>query len=78
MESVCNLYGSDLNTLNLEMQLKMLSSNTSDSNMDIFDIKKYFKDAAAAVRLHFSEVILVLKLILVLYLPRTLQVGEIL
>ena len=47
------------------MQLKMLSS-ISDGNMDIFDVKKYFEDATAAVRSHFGEVILVLQLILVL------------
>ena len=48
------------------MQLKMLSSSISDGNMNIFDVKKYFEDATAALRSHFSEVILVLKLILVL------------
>ena len=41
------------------MQLKMLSSSISDGNMDIFDVKKYFEDATAAVRSNFSEVILV-------------------
>ena len=66
LELVCNLYGSDLNTLNLEMQLNMLGNTISDSTMDIFDVKKYFMDATAAVRSHFNEVMLVLKLILVL------------
>lgn len=74
LEFVCNLYGSDLNASNLEMQLNMLSSSISDSNMDIFDVKNYFEDATAAVRLHFSEVILVLKLILVL--PATNATSE--
>ena len=60
--------------LNLEMQLKMLSSSISEGNMDIFDVKKYFEDATAAVRSHFNEVILVLKLILVL--PATNATSE--
>ena len=66
LEFVCNFYGSDINALNLEMQLNMLSRSISDGSMDIFDVKKHFEDATAAVRLHFSEVILILKLILVL------------
>ena len=39
LEFVCNLYGSNLNAINLEMQLKMLCDSISDSNMDIFDVK---------------------------------------
>ena len=66
LEFISNFYGSDLNTVNLEMQLNMLGNTISDSNMDIFDVKKYFMDASVAIRSHFSEVVLVLKLILVL------------
>ena len=56
------------------MQLNILGNTISDSTMDIFDVKKYFMDATAAVRSHFNEVMLVLKLILVL--PATNTTSE--
>ena len=74
LEFISNFYGSDLNTVNLEMQLNMLGNTISDSNMDIFDVKKYFMDASVAIRSHFSEVVLVLKLIL----PQMQQASDLL
>ena len=63
---VCNLYGSDQHAVNLKIQLKMLSNNICGKNIDIFDVKKYLPKLAPAVKVLFSEVVLLMKLILVL------------
>ena len=48
------------------MQLEMLSNNICGKNIDIFDVKKYLPKLAPAVKALFSEVVLLMKLILVL------------
>ena len=74
LTTVCNLYGSDLHTVNLKMQLEMLSNNIPVGNIDIFDAKKYLHDLEPSVKAHFSEVVLLMKLILVL--PTTNATSE--
>jgi len=74
LTTVCNLYGSDLHAANLKMQLEMLGDHFSGNNVDIFDVKKYLQDSAPAVKTLFSEVTLLMKLILVL--PATNATSE--
>ena len=74
LTTVCHLYGSDLHAANLKMQLEMLSDHISGNNIDIFDVKKYLQDLAPAVKALFSEVVLLMKLILVL--PATNATSE--
>ena len=74
LTTVCNLYGSDLHTANLKMQQEMFSNNIPVGNIDIFDVKKYLYDLELSVKAHFSEVVLLIKLILVL--PATNATSE--
>lgn len=74
LTTVCHLYGSDLHAANLKMQLEMLSDHISGNNIDIFDVKKYLQELAPAVKALFSEVVLLMKLILVL--PATNATSE--
>ena len=74
LTTVCNLYGSDLHAANLKMQLELLSDHISGKNTDIFDVKKYLQELTPAVKALFSEVVLLMKLILVL--PATNATSE--
>ena len=74
LTTVCHLYGSDLHAANLKMQLEMLSDHISGKNIDIFDVKKYLQELAPAVKAVFSEVVLLMKLILIL--PATNATSE--
>ena len=74
LTTVCHLYGSDLHAANLKMQLEMLSDHISGNNIDIFDVKKYLQELAPAVKAVFSEVVLLMKLILIL--PATNATSE--
>ena len=67
LEAVLDVYGSDLNASNLQAQLEILTSNIeSGKAMDIADVKKHLQQMTSAEKTLLSEVILVMKLILVM------------
>ena len=58
------MYGPDLNVSDLKLQLEIL--NIADSVTDVVDIKKYLQQLSPAEKALLSQVILVMKLILVM------------
>ena len=74
LKTVLDVYGSDLSASNLQTQLEILSSNIeSGSTIDIVDVEKHLQQLTSAKTL-LSEVILVMKLILVM--PATNATSE--
>ena len=75
LKTVLDVYGSDLSASNLQIQLEILSSNIeSGRTMDIVDVKKHLQQLSSAEKTLLSEVILVMKLILVM--PATNATSE--
>ena len=58
------MYGPDLNVSDLKLQLEIL--NIADSVTGVVDIKKYLQQLSPAEKAFLSQVILVMKLILVM------------
>ncbi len=63
---IAEVYGSDLNIANLETQLHVLSSNIPEDVHDMHTLKKYFQHLSSAERELMSEVVRLLKIILVM------------
>ena len=75
LKTVLDVYGSDLSASNLQTQLEILSSNIeSGSTIDIVDVEKHLQQLTSAEKTLLSEVILVMKLILVM--PATNATSE--
>ena len=74
LEKVNEVYSSDLDIHQLHTQLDVLNTNVPDYVKNIFDIHKYFQQLTLAERELMSEVIKLLKLILVL--PATNSISD--
>ena len=75
LEKVLHVYGSDLNASSLKTQLEILGSNIEcGKTMDIIEVKKYLQQLNSTEKALLSEVILVMKLILVM--PATNATSE--
>lgn len=74
LEKVNEIYSSDFDLHQLRTQLDVLSNNIPDNVNNIFDIHKYFQQLTLAERELISEVIKLVKLILVL--PATNSISE--
>ena len=75
LKTVLDVYGSDFSASNLQIQLEILSSNIeSGRTMDIVDVKKHLQQLTSTEKTLLSEVILVMKLILVM--PATNATSE--
>ena len=66
LKAVLEVYGTDLNASDLKLQLEILSTNIADGVTDIVDIKNYLQQLSPAEKALLSQVILVMKLILVM------------
>ena len=72
---VTNFYGGDLDKVRLETQLTMVESLCSEFDNPCFsDILEKFKSLPSAKQNHFSEVVILLRLVLVM--PATNAVSE--
>lgn len=66
LKAVLEVYGTDLNASDLKLQLEILSTNIADGVTDVVDIKNYLQQLSPAEKTLLSQVILVMKLILVM------------
>ena len=66
MKAVLEVYGTDLNASDLKLQLEILGTNIADGVTDVVDIKNYLQQLSLRRLLVLSQVILVMKLILVM------------
>ena len=68
LKAVLEVYGTDLNASDLKLQLEILSTNihVADSVTDVVDINNYLQQLSPAEKALLSQVILVMKLILVM------------
>ena len=77
---VCSFYGDDINPDQLRLHLDILSTNFSlipdevSSSITIFDVKDYIFSLSPQERDLMSEVIIILKLVLVM--PSTNAISE--
>ena len=66
LTKIVETYATDFNVPNLQLQLNIFSSNVPDDVKDIFDIKKHLQQLTPAERELISEVVILMKLILVM------------
>ena len=67
LDTILDVYGSDLNASNLKQQLEILRANVeSETITDIADVKKHLQQMTPTERVLINEVVLLMKLILVL------------
>ena len=66
LDQVLDVYGTDLNASNLRAQLEILSSNLPDDVVDLAGVQEHLQGMSRAEKSLLSEVILVMKLILVM------------
>ena len=66
LKAVLEVYSTDLNASDLKLQLEILSTNIADGVTDVVDIKNYLQQLSPAEKALLSQVILVMKLILVM------------
>ena len=61
-----NVYGTDLAESTLQVQLQILGANTPEKMITIFDVRSYFQQIIPGERSLLSQVVLLMKLILVM------------
>ena len=66
LKSVTEVYGSDLDENNLQIQLQTFSANIKENPKDIFEIRSYLNSLTETELVLLSEVVKVMKLILVM------------
>ena len=66
LASVIGVYGTDLDESTLRMQLQILGANIPEKVTTIFDIRSCLQQITPAERSLLSQVVLVMKLILVM------------
>ena len=60
-----SIYGSDIHECNLQIQLQMLATTIQEKVLTIFDIRNHLQQLSATERALLSEVVTLMKLVLV-------------